>query len=254
MILDDAGHDVGEDRRRGAAAPETPEGSQKPETAQTPESPDSSVTSESGADAPGGIDPRFDPVFQRGYRARPGEQPRTRLRPSTPASDATAASAVEERIVAPLPSRPPTVDSVVPSAEGGSVEPDPLDVFEVDRFDVGAALADVSLGAPAAGILDRAELSPRRNPYMLALWVMSGGFIVLGIVLYTITLYTSYSNNPTGEQDITMLVFSQLGWMLAAPLVTVGLITIVTLVLLTAIRARATTPDASPFVDPERND
>ncbi|WP_431279112.1 hypothetical protein [Leifsonia poae] len=105
-----------------------------------------------------------------------------------------------------------------------------------------AALATISTADEPAtlvvgSILDRVDVSPKRNPYFLALWILGGGFIVLGIVLYAVSVYTSYTSSST-ELDLTTLVFSQIGWMLAAPLVSVGLATIVALVLLSALRAR----------------
>ncbi|MEO7023072.1 MAG: hypothetical protein ABI130_02405, partial [Leifsonia sp.] len=97
--------------------------------------------------------------------------------------------------------------------------------------------ATISAASPTAGILDDVDVSPRRNPYFLALWFLGGGFVALGIVLYAFSVYTSYTTS-SAESDLTTLVFSQIGWMLAGPLVTVGLATIVSLVLLAALSSR----------------
>jgi hypothetical protein len=91
--------------------------------------------------------------------------------------------------------------------------------------------------APVPGFLDRIDTSPRTNRRVLALWIIGAGFVVLGIGLYVVSVFTSYTN-PTPNSDVSGLVFSQLGWMLAGPLVTVGLATLVTMTLLTAFTAR----------------
>jgi hypothetical protein len=126
---------------------------------------------------------------------------------------------------------PPTAEAVF----GDLTESEPA--AALDGFGT-VPRTDTAVVVTGASILDRADVSPRRNPYFLALWILGGGFVVLGIVLYAISVYTSYTTSSTDLQDVTTLVFSQIGWMLAGPLVTVGLATIVALVLLTALRSR----------------
>jgi hypothetical protein len=60
---------------------------------------------------------------------------------------------------------------------------------------------------------------------------------VLGIVLYALSVSISYAG-PTPGSDVGSLVFAQLGWMLAGPLVTTGLLTLVALLFLTALSGR----------------
>jgi hypothetical protein len=68
-----------------------------------------------------------------------------------------------------------------------------------------------------------------------------GGFVVLGVVLYSVSVSLSYAG-PTPSTDVGALVLSQLGWMLAGPLITIGLATIVALLFLTALAGRRRRP------------
>ncbi|MEY9951894.1 hypothetical protein [Leifsonia sp. EB34] len=184
-------------------------------------------------DAARGIDPRYDPQFQRGYRPQPGERAKTRLR-AAPAPSVATDEGDDERDderrrpveAASLSIAPVDVPRVTPAAEP-PVQAEP----GVDR-----AYA-VPASASAASILDRLDLSPRRNPVILALWLVSGGFVVLGVVLYSVSVSLSYTGS-TPSTDVGSLVISQLGWMLAGPLITVGLLTLVALLFLTALAGR----------------
>lgn len=184
-------------------------------------------------DAARGIDPRYDPQFQRGYRPQPGERSRTRLRAAPSPSEAAEDDRRVEEDRAPVEAAalsiaPVDVPRVTPAAQA------PVE-SGLDRVYAAPAPAPSS----AAGILDRLELSPRRNPLMLALWLVSGGFVVLGIVLYSVSVSLSYTGS-TPSTDVGALVISQLGWMLAGPLITVGLLTLVALLFLTALAGRGT--------------
>jgi hypothetical protein len=214
-------------------------------------------------DAARGFDPRYDPQFQRGYRPQPGERARTRLR-ADPASavatgderDTDERSTVERSTVerstaeaaaltiapAPVPRTAPAVLGVQPPAAGGA---DP------DREAARAYAAPAP--ASTASILDRLDLSPRRNPLMLALWLVAGGFVVLGIVLYSVSVSLSYTGS-TPSTDVGSLVISQLGWMLAGPLITVGLITLVGLLFLTALAGRGPKRAPNPDLEDELPD
>lgn len=197
-------------------------------------------------DAARGIDPRYDPQFQRGYRPQPGERARTRLRAAPEASVATEDDRREEEDRAPVEAAslsiaPVDVPRVTPAARPPA-EPG------LDRAYASPAPAPSSVPSSAAGILDRLELSPRRNPLMLALWLVSGGFVVLGIVLYSVSVSLSYTGS-TPSTDVGSLVISQLGWMLAGPLITVGLLTLVALLFLTALAGRG--PKRAPYPEGE---
>jgi hypothetical protein len=171
----------------------------------------------------GGFDPRFDPAFQRGYQPRPGERAQTRVRADAPDSAYRRPSSV-------LPAAP---DEVAEPGYAAAPELPSAPAPDVD-------LAPEPAAAPIAagpGLLDRLEPSPRRNPVMLALWLVGAGLVVLGIVLYCVSVTSSY-NGPTPSTDVTALVFAQLGWMLAGPLITVGLLTLVGLLFLTALVGR----------------
>lgn len=195
----------------------------------------------------GDFDPRYDPAFQRGYQPKPGERPRTRVR------DASATAAFQRpapRAVDPVEraDRAERAERVEPSADAeyGVVE------AEAEAYtpapgaaptpDAATALTAASLAAVPAyparsGILAAVDFSPRRNRAVLTLWLVGGGLVALGILLYVMSVFTSYTN-PTSGADVTGLVFSQLGWMLAGPLITVGLATLMILLALTLLSAR----------------
>jgi hypothetical protein len=193
-------------------------------------------------DRAGGFDPRFDPAFQRGYQPQPGERPRTRVRST--ATDPTfrrAPSLVRGREDAvPEPSEPVSAyDAAALSfEEDGPALMDSRMPAAVPAPPAAAASLDAPLAASAPGFWESLDVNPRRNPVLLALWIIGGGFVVLGIVLYCLSVATSYSG-PTPTSDVVALVFAQLGWMLASPLITVGLLTLVALLFLTALAGRA---------------
>jgi hypothetical protein len=224
MVLDEAGREPGDPH--GAEVPREP-----------------SPVGGAGPD----IDPNYDPAFQRGYRPRPGERSRTRLRDGAPATDTSPfrrSVAGDEPHVTPfaLTDRDVRPDPDLDLVGGPESEPEIADPLVAQLEALGVDTRPAFSGAEPApivvgSILDRVDVSPRRNPFFLVLWILGGGFVVLGIVLYAVSVYTSYTSSST-ELDLTTLVFSQIGWMLAGPLVTVGLATIVSLVLLTALRSR----------------
>ncbi|WP_431245953.1 hypothetical protein [Leifsonia xyli] len=178
----------------------------------------------------GGFDPRFDPSFQRGYQPQPGERTRTRVRGEAPDPSyrrpAPALRTAETPMVEPAPfEREASVASV-----------DPIDAVSWAPEEA-PALTNAAVVVAQPGILSRLEVSPRRNVLILALWIVGVGFVVLGIVLYCISVTSSYSG-PTPSSDVGSLVFAQLGWMLAGPLITVGLLTVVGLLFLNALAGR----------------
>lgn len=190
-----------------------------------------------------GFDPRFDPAFQRGYQPQPGERARTRVRTDAPDSAFRRPSSLlrtQGDSTRATPSDPltPYEEAALSLDEGRPVPP--------DQLEAGAPAAQTVVVA-SAGALSGIELNPRRNPFILALWLIGGGFVVLGIVLYCVSVTSSYSG-PTPSTDVGALVFAQLGWMLAGPLITVGLLTLVGLLFLTALSGRRMR-DAAPEDD-----
>ena len=175
------------------------------------------------------IDPRFDPAFQRGYKPRPGERSRTRVRPAEQVPGPPGAAPVPPRPISPVADEVPWPDD----------EPEPEVVAPGHDVEVvSGVVVEQEYAYEGGGILAGVETAPRRNRYFLALWVMGVGFVALGILLYVMSVATSYTTTNTNGSDVVQLVFSQLGWMLAAPLITVGLLTVVVLVLIQALRRR----------------
>jgi hypothetical protein len=194
----------------------------------------------------GGFDPRYDPAFQRGYQPGPGERTRTRVRADAPEAafrrpssllrgpeDRSAGEPAGRTWAVPLPEElPADTGTAAPVRAEQGAEPSP------------SPAPEASAGAATAG-LARIEVDPRRNPLVLALWIVGPGLVVLGIVLYCISVTSSY-NGPTPTNDVGSLVFAQLGWMLAGPLITVGLLTVVGLLFLTALAGRRPRDTAAP--------
>jgi hypothetical protein len=223
------------------------------------------------------FDPRYDPAFQRGYQPKPGERPRTRVRdasagatapvaPQAPTPFERPAQRPVERAAAatptaadPAPAWPPAPPraatspsaspvSASPVAEASSsravVAPDSWET-EVERERADAELAAFGPTTPEVlsvrrgGMLETIDFSPRRNRAVLTLWLVGGGLVALGIVLYVMSVFSSYTNtSATSGSDVSGLVFSQLGWMLAGPLITVGLATLMVLLGLTLLSSR----------------
>ncbi|WP_200935314.1 hypothetical protein [Leifsonia sp. Leaf336] len=186
-------------------------------------------------DAARGFDPRYDPQFQRGYRPQPGERPHTQVRTAPSPAAAPDVEAEQRDDAAPsveaaaLTVNPTALPRVTPDA----VDPVPAALDPAaDRPELVRAYA-----VPAPSLLDRLDLSPRRNPLVLALWIVGGGLVVLGIVLYSVSVSLSYTGS-TPSTDVGSLVISQLGWMLAGPMITIGLATLVALLFLTALAGR----------------
>lgn len=184
------------------------------------------------------FDPRYDPAFQRGYRSQPGERTPTRVRVATPAAP-------------PEPREERPAVHVGDSVSAGSASSGP--VASVAAEAPWPAAPPQQAERPAAtvsGIVGQLDLSPRRNPAILALWIVAGGFVALGIVVYSIAVSLSYTGE-TSNSDIGVLVITQIGWMLAGPLVTVGLATMVALLFLTALAGRGRRQTAPDGQEPE---
>ncbi|GAA1447936.1 hypothetical protein [Leifsonia poae] len=256
MILDDTGRDGGES---------------------APGGPPPEASGADGEQAETEFDPRFDPAFQRGYQPAPGERTRTRVRSQADADapfrrpspgTAPAAARVADAPHADAPRSDASRDSRFADdlrTLDQRLAPDPVNAAYGTGVTPGAEVdADVpGPDAPAVivepvvvrgSFLDGLDVSPRRNPYFLALWIIGGGFVILGVVLYIVSVFTSYTSSPTSSQDVTTLVFSQVGWMLAGPLIEVGLATIVALVILSALTARRAGSSGQPDDESSRAD
>ena len=100
------------------------------------------------------IDPRFDPAFQRGYKPKPGERSRTRVRPPEQVTSPPGRAPVAPRAVSPASDEVPWPDDeaeaeVVPA--GHIVEVVSGVAVEQDYADEGA------------GFLAGVDTAPRRN-------------------------------------------------------------------------------------------
>ena len=195
-----------------------------------------------GSGRSGGIDPRYDPSFQRGYQPQPGERAQTRVRVDAPDSAYRRPSSLLQRPSEPLPQAPAYEDELPPVDARAALVREPQGELEP-----ASTAQPIVVGQ---GFLARLDVSPRRNPLILTLWIVGVAFVVIGIALYCISVTSSYSG-PTSSSDVGSLVFAQLGWMLASPLITVGLLTLVGLLFLTALAGRRSAAADTASLDEE---
>lgn len=190
-----------------------------------------------------GVDPRFDPRFQRGYSdaaadapmAPPSSHPpRVRRAAPTPPPADDAAARLLEAMQRTMPAR-----QVRPSAT--EVEPDdPEDARETDLVEVEVLAQEPEL-EPEPG--DR-----HARPWSIAGWVLSAALLVIGA--WWIWAANSDPAYYTGS-GITDMAFRQLGWNFAPVFMQSGAIGLVLVTSFAAARQldrsravrRATGPD-----------
>ena len=171
------------------------------------------------------VDPRFDPLYQRGY---------------APSVDA-ARQVSGRRAIAPGPiysAPPPELRAGGQSRSASTVENsmDPVD----------SSSEDATAGAP---------LVSGRNPYVRALAIMSVAFVVLGAGAAVWANAASWApSSTTGRAAIQMQIIQSLVLQFSTPVVTVGFAIGVGLVFLKLVTSRAARPihavQASPLERP----
>jgi hypothetical protein len=178
------------------------------------------------------FDPRFDPAFQRGYRPKAGDTMRVERRPAPERKEtAQPPQAQPQRPAEPKAPIQPQPRRSEPTLATVKVEPpEPADDPGLEQ-PTAEDWGDEGARSPLA----TAALS--RNRYVLALWIIGAGSIVLGVVLYLLSATMSMSTSGSGGGDQFQMALYQLGWVFATPLVTVGLATIVGLLFLSAVRS-----------------
>ncbi|MDQ1574980.1 MAG: hypothetical protein QOH55_130 [Microbacteriaceae bacterium] len=176
------------------------------------------------------LDPRFDPAFQRGYQPRAGEFIRVERRPAPEAMKPAHQQQVSEPRQSTQPPQRGAEATTSPSAN--VVHEESVHATAPEQ----AATVEDWGGDDATGD-PRVTATPPRNPYIVALWIVGVGSVVLGLVLYILSATSGLATSSASTDQFQMLIF-QLGWVFATPLVTVGLLTIVGLLFLSAARPR----------------
>ena len=173
------------------------------------------------ADRDAGVDPRFDPVFQRGYdpAKHGGRRPRT-----------TPRHATAETPVTPIRESAATPDAMDRPADAADAVRD----SRSPRHDPVAPIADVP----------QVDAEPRgRNPFRLALLLVSIVSGVGGAWLY----WRRFQEDPYGASGYSQtpndLFFYQIVDALMAPLLTGALVGFCLWLVLWAIRPRTTRGD-----------
>ncbi len=169
------------------------------------------------------FDPRHDPIYQRGYEQSAGQapvarQPEGRLGPAAqPAS----------------PSVPQSV------AQPGAT----------DAGDGQALAADPTFGG--GGELP-AEAESVRNPYFLALWIVSIVFILAGVALeWRSVVLADYGYSSPGTVTLEAVI-QQLTWTIAPIMIGVGALTIVALLFWQGMHWRPSRRDPSRWAEGDR--
>jgi hypothetical protein len=173
------------------------------------------------------FDPRFDPAFQRGYRPKVGDAMRVERRPAPQPKQPDEPRQAEAPPAPPVP--PARVTQVVPR--------EPTIAPGTEQASTGQGGAGEWGDDDATGDT-RVPAAPSRNPYILTLWIVGIGFVVLGLALYVVSTMSGLSPSSSGDDPFQILLH-QLGWVFATPLVTVGLATIIGLLFMAATRPRA---------------
>ncbi|KQV06481.1 hypothetical protein [Leifsonia sp. Root112D2] len=171
------------------------------------------------------IDPRYDPAFQRGYQGPAAEDPRRRGAASEPAGPSEQA---------PAAAVPMTQDPV--AREAHSSVP-PRSETDLDLDDAGTDACGTEI---AAAPLRDGRPPLRTNPYAYALGVMGVLFVIGGIGIEGTTTYSSLSGqNGFSAPGVSSMIMQNVSYVLAGPLITVGLAILAGLVFLAGSRWRS---------------
>lgn len=166
-----------------------------------------------------GIDPRYDPVFQRGYRGATAEAPA----PRRPPPDIAGPTAREPAAKVPIVRQPAA--SVVPAGVA-DIDDDTQSNPDADGVEGDAASPD--------------DILPplRANPYVYALGIMGILFVVAGIGVEVVISSVTFSRNGFESTSVSFLIAQNVGYMLTGPLITVGLAILAGLVFFAGSRWR----------------
>jgi len=177
---------------------------------------------------PQGIDPRFDPRFQRGYQPSPDEAAST----DGPVETDAAPPAAEREPAAPRVAVPPQPAAPAarpdlewsrrPSERGTAAEPEPGLEPGLDEDDA----------FPAEFTEDDDEPSPA-DPWFLAAWGVAVIAIVVGLAFWWAGLMAENPFSGVGQSDRWL---QYVGWIVAPSLIQGGLIGLVAMLVWTGIR------------------
>ncbi|TAM70720.1 MAG: hypothetical protein EPN48_05060 [Microbacteriaceae bacterium] len=182
-----------------------------------------STNDDAGARAADGVDPRYDPAFQRGYRLGTARPESADAVAQAPAPDAVAQAAATPLASAASDGRR-TPDRRQP---GGSV---PTGVPVDDS--TGTSSGDQAEWEPVSH-------APRANPYVTALWIIGIGFVVAGVgAQYWAQNSSANAGFDPSHGTPLVVVLASLAYSVGGPLITVGLATIVGLLFLAAVSSR----------------
>jgi hypothetical protein len=112
-----------------------------------------------------------------------------------------------------------------PRAEEPAIGMPPAPAVAVD--------AEVVADAPTGG---DEQAKPRRNPYVFVIPVVALGFVILGAWMLVSQFVWSYSGAFGSDNSVATRLSGVLSYVFAAPLVTVGLASLVGYVLWLAVR------------------
>lgn len=132
-----------------------------------------------------------------------------------------------------LPAFDPRYDASYQRGFAGKVEPAPRQKPPVaPRAETAPETSLASIpedaGQPSIEFEDEVDLPERQqaNPYYVGLWIVGVVLSVGGVLFYLSTVLANYSSNASGGSEQVARVVQLLGYVLSAPLLTVGLGTI----------------------------
>lgn len=165
------------------------------------------------------FDPRHDPIYQRGYQQGAAQAPVARQPEVRPGPSAQSAPQPGVQVGATGAVDGPALDSELTSDGGG----------------------DLPAGADSA-----------RNPYFLALWIVSIVLILAGVALeWRSVVLADYGYSSPGTVTLEAVI-QQLTWTIAPIMIGVGALTIVALLFWRGMHWRPSRRDPSRWAEGER--
>ena len=187
-----------------------------------------------------GFDPQHDARFQRGYdpQAAPPDGSANAAGPAGPLGLGVGVGTPTD---APYGSRAAARAAATADAAAAAEAADPrrepdreAELLADLRAEAAASVGGVA-GEPAVdfvrgtiGAADLADLppAPRRNPFVVALWILAPVLLIGGFALIVQSSSTNGYSYSGGEVPLAM-VLQQLAWALAPVMLSIGLATIV---------------------------
>jgi hypothetical protein len=194
-----------------------------------------------GGDAPESIDPRYNPVFQRGYRG----DVRRSLRAGVGRGERESGAQRVQREM-PRPVSRPGSQPISRPLSNGEHAPDAPDapMAGTDRRERESGSTTPNVDDDPSVDDEGAERylpPPSTNPYVVALWVIGIALSVCGVLVQWWAQLSQFSGAFSVQNGVPLRVLLvSLANTVSGPMITVGMATIVGLIFMAATRSRNT--------------